>query len=115
MSPGNSRAAQQVQLLDKLGCDVHRVGASPLRDGDGDRGYAGQLAVLALGEMPGALFRRLAIDNDCCDIAHVNRAPIAGGQKKQPNVRDALECLTGYNRDSVTLIPDLAGEKRPVC
>ena len=55
----NSRAAQEFELLDKLGRDVHRVGAGPLRNGNGDGGHAGQLAVLALGKMPRALFRGL--------------------------------------------------------
>ena len=98
------RAAKLLQPLDEVRRDIDGVRPCPLGDGDRDCWRTCQFAILVLGELPALLLQRLAAHDDLRNVTDIDRVALPCGQKKKPNVGNALQRLPRNDRHSLALV-----------
>ena len=90
-------------LQDVVG-DGHRIGALALGDRDGDGRAALQLAVRRARDGPRAMLGFRGADDDVGDVLDIDRPSVARREQEEPDIRDTLEGLAGEHRERLAAV-----------
>ena len=94
--------------------DDDRIGTLALGEGDRHGRAVFKRPRSGPRQGPGAVVGLGRADDHVRDVLDIDRAPVAGGQQQQPDIRHALQCLAGDDRDVLVDLLEGADQERAI-